>query len=103
MSALKGIKVLELGNLIAGPFASRLLGEFGANVIKVEPPATDSSSGGDPIRRWRHLHDGNSLWWSVQARNKHWIALNLKDNKAQEIARKLALDARSEEPSCRER
>lgn len=93
MSALKGIKVLELGNLIAGPFASRLLGEFGANVIKVEPPATDSSSGGDPIRRWRHLHDGNSLWWSVQARNKHCIALNLKDNNAQEIARKLALDA----------
>ena len=93
MSALKGIKVLELGNLIAGPFAARMLGEFGANVIKVEPPASKAGSGGDPIRSWRHLHEGNSLWWTVQARNKQCIALNLKDPQAQQIARELALDA----------
>lgn len=93
MSALKGIKVLELGNLIAGPFAARMMGEFGASVIKVEPPASDRSAGGDPIRSWRHLHDGNSLWWTVQARNKQSIALNLKDPQAQDIARQLALDA----------
>lgn len=93
MSALKDIKVLELGNLIAGPFAARMMGEFGASVIKVEPPAGPTSAGGDPIRSWRHLHQGNSLWWTVQARNKQCIALNLKDPKAQEIARKLALDA----------
>lgn len=93
MSALNGIKVLELGNLIAGPFAARMLGEFGASVIKVEPPATGQSAGGDPIRSWRHLHKGNSLWWTVQARNKQCIALNLKDPQAQDIARQLALDA----------
>lgn len=93
MSALKGIKVLELGNLIAGPFAARMLGEFGASVIKVEPPATGHNAGGDPIRSWRHLHKGNSLWWTVQARNKQCIALNLKDPQAQDIARQLALDA----------
>lgn len=94
MSALKNLKVLELGNLIAGPFATRLLAEFGAQVIKVEPPAkADGTGGGDPIRSWRHLHDGNSLWWSVQARNKHCIALNLKDARALEVAKKLALEA----------
>jgi crotonobetainyl-CoA:carnitine CoA-transferase CaiB-like acyl-CoA transferase len=85
---LSGIKVLELGTLIAGPFASRMFAEFGADVIKVEDPAT-----GDPIRQWRHLHKGTSLWWYVQARNKRSIALNLKDARAQEIARRLALDA----------
>lgn len=94
MSALKDVKVLELGNLIAGPFAARMLGEFGANVIKIEPPAkSDGTGGGDPIRSWRHLHNGNSLWWTVQARNKRCIALNLKDPRAQDIARQLALDA----------
>src|SRR5690554_1280950 len=93
MSALKGIKVLELGNLIAGPFAARMMGEFGASVIKVEPPAGKAGTGGDPIRSWRHLHEGNSLWWTVQARNKQCIALNLKDPQAQQIARELALDA----------
>lgn len=93
MSALKDIKVLELGNLIAGPFAARMLGEFGASVIKVEPPAGPGGTGGDPIRSWRHLHQGNSLWWTVQARNKQCIALNLKDPQAQQIARQLALDA----------
>jgi len=94
MSALTGLKVLELGTLIAGPFAARIFGEFGADVIKVETPhGPDGTGGGDPIRSWRHLHEGNSLWWTVQARNKQSIALNLKDPRAQEIARKLALDA----------
>ncbi|AXA71425.1 CoA transferase [Achromobacter insolitus] len=94
MSALTGLKVLELGTLIAGPFAARIFGEFGADVIKVETPhGPDGSGGGDPIRSWRHLHEGNSLWWTVQARNKQSIALNLKDPRAREIARQLALDA----------
>jgi formyl-CoA transferase len=85
---LAGIKVLELGTLIAGPFCSRMLAEFGAEVIKVESP-----DGGDPIRQWRVLKEGNSLWWSVQSRNKKSITLNMKDPRAQEIARQLALDA----------
>ncbi|GIZ53820.1 CaiB/BaiF CoA transferase family protein [Noviherbaspirillum aridicola] len=85
---LAGIKVLELGTLIAGPFCSRMLAEFGAEVIKVESP-----DGGDPIRQWRVLKDGTSLWWSVQSRNKKSITLNLKDERAQDIARRLALDA----------
>ncbi len=85
---LAGIKVLELGTLIAGPFCSRLMGEFGADVIKVESP-----DGGDPIRQWRVLKDGNSLWWTVQSRNKKSITLNMKDERAQEIARQLALEA----------
>ncbi len=85
---LAGLKVLELGTLIAGPFAARMFAEFGAEVIKVEDP-----KGGDPIRNWRYLHEGTSLWWYVQARNKKSIALNLKDPRAQEIARTLALDA----------
>lgn len=93
MSALQGLKVLELGTLIAGPFAARLLGEFGADVIKVEATPTDESAGGDPLRTWRHLHEGTSLWWYVQARNKRSITLNLKDARAQDIARQLALDA----------
>ena len=85
---LSGLKVLELGTLIAGPFAARMFAEFGAEVIKVEDPAT-----GDPIRNWRYLHEGTSLWWYVQARNKKSIALNLKDARAQAIARTLALEA----------
>jgi formyl-CoA transferase len=88
MGPLAGVKVLELGTLIAGPFAARLLAEFGADVIKVEDPAH-----GDPIRNWRYLHEGTSLWWYVQARNKKSIALNLKDARAQAIAKRLALDA----------
>ena len=70
---LAGIKVLELGTLIAGPFCARMLAEFGADVIKIESP-----DGGDPIRTWRVLKDGTSLWWSVQARNKKSLTLNLK-------------------------
>jgi crotonobetainyl-CoA:carnitine CoA-transferase CaiB-like acyl-CoA transferase len=85
---LAGIKVLELGTLIAGPFAARIMAEFGAEVIKVE-----ATEGGDPIRSWRHLHEGTSLWWYVQARNKQSITLNLKDTRAQAIARRLALEA----------
>ncbi|GAA4031541.1 CaiB/BaiF CoA-transferase family protein [Actimicrobium antarcticum] len=85
---LAGIKVLELGTLIAGPFCARMLAEFGADVIKIESP-----DGGDPIRQWRVLKDGTSLWWSVQARNKKSLTLNLKDKRAQDIARRLALDA----------
>ena len=86
--ALAGIKVLELGTLIAGPFCARMLGEFGADVIKVEAP-----DGGDPIRKWRILKDGTSLWWSVQSRNKKSITLNLKDERGRAIAKKLALEA----------
>jgi formyl-CoA transferase len=85
---LDAVKVLELGTLIAGPFASRLMAEFGAEVVKIEDP-----DGGDPLRRWRHLHQGTSLWWAVQARNKKSVALNLKDARACELARRLALRA----------
>ena len=85
---LAGIKVLELGTLIAGPFCSRMLAEFGAEVIKIESP-----EGGDPIRQWRVLKDGTSLWWSVQSRNKKSVTLNMKDARGQEIAKRLALDA----------
>ncbi len=85
---LAGIKVLELGTLIAGPFCARMLGEFGAEVIKVESP-----QGGDPIRTWRVLKDGTSLWWSVQSRNKKSLTLNMKSEKGREIARQLALEA----------
>ncbi len=85
---LAGVKVLELGTLIAGPFCSRLLAEFGAEVIKVEAPGS-----GDPIRQWRVLKDGTSLWWAVQARNKKSVTLNMKDPRGQQIARRLALEA----------
>jgi crotonobetainyl-CoA:carnitine CoA-transferase CaiB-like acyl-CoA transferase len=86
--ALAGVKVLELGTLIAGPFASRLLAEFGADVVKIEDP-----KGGDPIRQWRKLHEGTSLWWSVQARNKKSVTVNMKDPRGQAIVRQLALEA----------
>jgi len=86
--ALNGIKVLELGTLIAGPFCARMLGEFGADVVKVEAP-----NGGDPIRQWRILKDGTSLWWSVQSRNKKSITLNMKDERGRAIAKQLALEA----------
>jgi len=85
---LAGIKVLELGTLIAGPFCSRMLAEFGAEVIKIESPES-----GDPLRQWRILKDGTSLWWSVQARNKKSLTLNMKTAEAQEIAQQLALEA----------
>lgn len=85
--ALEGIKVLELGSLIAGPFAGRLFADFGAEVIKVEPPKK-----GDPIRKWRILHDDTSLWWYVQSRNKQSVTLDLRTEEAQEIIKQLAKD-----------
>ena len=85
---LQGIKVVELGTLIAGPFCARLLAEFGAEVIKIEPPGT-----GDPLRKWRKLHQGTSLWWYAQARNKKSVTLDLKHPEAQEIVRKLVARA----------
>ncbi|WP_428718995.1 CaiB/BaiF CoA transferase family protein [Undibacterium curvum] len=85
---LAGIRVLELGTLIAGPFCARMLAEFGAEVIKIEAP-----DAGDPLRQWRVLKDGTSLWWSVQARNKKSLTLNMKSEEGQQIARQLALDA----------
>src|SRR5690554_682788 len=81
---LTGIRVLELGQLIAGPFAAKMLGEFGAEVIKVEPPVK-----GDPLRKWRLIHDGTSVWWQVQSRNKKSITLDLRQAEAQEVVRKL--------------
>ena len=92
---LKGLKVVELGQLIAGPFAARTLADFGADVIKIEPPGDVNrpGSGGDPLRKWRLLKDGTSVWWQVQSRNKRSLALDLKDPQAQEIVRKLAAQA----------
>ena len=82
---LAGLKVLEMGTLIAGPYCARLLAEFGAEVVKVETPGE-----GDPLRKWRKLHDGNSLWWYAQARNKKSVAVNLKEPDGQAIVRRLA-------------
>ena len=86
--ALQGLKVIEMGQLIAGPFASKLLGEFGADVIKIEPPGV-----GDPLRKWRKIKDGTSLWWHVQSRNKRSLTLDLKQAEAQDIVRKLVSEA----------
>ena len=85
---LQGVKVLELGTLIAGPFCTRILAEFGADVIKVEAP-----EGGDPLRQWRKLHAGTSLWWSVQGRNKRSLTANLKHPDGLAIVRRLAAEA----------
>jgi formyl-CoA transferase len=82
---LAGIKVLELGSLIAGPYASALLAQFGAEVIKIEPPGE-----GDPLRKWRRLHKGTSLWWYSQSRNKKSVTLDLKSEAGQEIIHRLA-------------
>ena len=70
---LTGYRVIELGQLLAGPFAGCMLGYFGAEVIKVEPP-----KGGDPIRQWREVQDGTSLWWRSLARNKKSVSIDLK-------------------------
>lgn len=88
--ALDGLRVLELGSLIAGPFATRLLAEFGADVIKIEPPARGDDPGGDPLRSWRKLHQGESLWWAAQARNKRCITLDLKHPEGRALALRLA-------------
>jgi len=85
---LAGLKVVELGTLIAGPFASRICAEFGAEVVKVESP-----DGGDPLRKWRKLYEGTSLWWFVQARNKRSITLNLKHEEGREVLKKLLAEA----------
>lgn len=85
---LQGVKVVELGTLIAGPFATRILAEFGAEVIKIESP-----DGGDPLRQWRKLHEGTSLWWYAQARNKKSVTANLRAPEGQEIVRRLAKGA----------
>jgi succinyl-CoA---D-citramalate CoA-transferase len=82
---LHGLRVLELGTLIAGPYCARLLAEFGAEVIKIEAPGE-----GDPLRTWRKLHKGTSLWWFVQARNKKSVTVNLKRPQGQEIVRRIA-------------
>ena len=84
---LAGLKVIELGTLIAGPFASRICAEFGAEVIKVESP-----DGGDPLRKWRKLYEGTSLWWFVQARNKKSLTLNLKHPDGLAILKQLLAD-----------
>jgi formyl-CoA transferase len=87
-TALAGLKVIELGQLIAGPFAAKTLAEFGADVIKIEPPGE-----GDPLRKWRMLKDGTSVWWQIQSRNKRSLTLDLKSPQAQAIVRELAADA----------
>jgi formyl-CoA transferase len=85
---LEGVKVLELGTLIAGPFCGKTLADFGAEVIKVEPPGD-----GDPLRRWRRMRNGVSLWWHVQSRNKKSITLDLRQPEGQAIARRLARES----------
>ena len=85
---LAGIRVIEIGTLIAAPFAARLMAEFGAEVIKIEAPGD-----GDPLRKWRKLHEGTSLWWYLQSRNKKSIAVNLKSEAGIDIIRQLACSA----------
>ncbi|WP_295641159.1 CaiB/BaiF CoA-transferase family protein [uncultured Methylibium sp.] len=88
MQVLEGIKVVELGQLIAGPFAAKTLADFGARVVKIEPP-----KGGDPLRTWRKLKDGTSVWWDAQSRNKESVALDLRRPEAQAAVRELLRDA----------
>ena len=86
--ALAGLRVVEMGQLIAGPFAAKTLGDFGADVIKIEAPGS-----GDPLRQWRLLQDGTSVWWQVQSRNKRSIALDLRKPEGQALARQLVQKA----------
>ena len=86
--ALQGLRVVEMGQLIAGPFAGKTLGDFGADVIKIEAPGA-----GDPLRNWRKILDGTSVWWQVQSRNKRSIALDLRNPEGQRIAKKLIAQA----------
>lgn len=85
---LDGIRVLEMGQLIAGPFATKILGEFGADIIKIEPPGQ-----GDPLRNWRLLHDGTSVWWQVQSRNKKSLTLDLRQPEIQALVRRLVAES----------
>jgi formyl-CoA transferase len=86
--ALAGLRVVEMGQLIAGPFAGKTLGDFGADVVKIESPGD-----GDPLRNWRLTKDGTSVWWQVQSRNKRSVALDLRTAEGQDIARRLIVGA----------
>jgi len=88
MEPLSGLKVIEMGQLIAGPFAAKTLADFGADVVKIEPPQV-----GDALRKWRLLKDDTSIWWQVQSRNKRSLSLDLKQAEAQDIVRTLINDA----------
>jgi formyl-CoA transferase len=88
MEPLAQLKVIEMGQLIAGPFAAKTLADFGADVIKIEPPKV-----GDALRKWRLLKDGTSIWWQVQSRNKRSLSLDLKQAEAQDIVRALIAEA----------
>ena len=88
MEPLAKLKVIEMGQLIAGPFAAKTLADFGADVIKIEPPKV-----GDALRKWRLLKDGTSVWWQVQSRNKRSLSLDLRQAEAQDIVRTLITEA----------
>lgn len=88
MKPLHGVKVIEFGTLIAGPFCTRIMAEFGAEVIKLETPGE-----GDPLRKWRKLHEGTSLWWYLQSRNKKSVTANLKHPDGVDVARRLIAEA----------
>ncbi|MBO9680126.1 MAG: CoA transferase [Acidovorax sp.] len=87
-AALAGVRVVEMGQLIAGPFCGKTLGEFGAEVVKIEAPGA-----GDPLRNWRLMKEGTSVWWQVQSRNKRSVALDLRAPEGQDIARRLIAEA----------
>ena len=87
-AALAGVRVIEMGQLIAGPFAGKTLGEFGADVVKIEPPGA-----GDPLRNWRLIKNGTSVWWQVQSRNKRSVAIDLRQPDGQALARQLIAEA----------
>ena len=87
-AALAGVRVIEMGQLIAGPFAGKTLGEFGAEVVKIEPPGA-----GDPLRNWRLIKNGTSVWWQVQSRNKRSVAIDLRAPEGQQLARQLIAEA----------
>src|SRR4051794_14701856 len=82
---LDGVRVPELGSFIAGPFAGQLLGDLGADVVKVEPPGS-----GDPMRAWGECVDGRSLWWPAIARNKRSVAIDLRDPRGRALVARLA-------------
>ncbi|MSR07326.1 MAG: CoA transferase [Gemmatimonadetes bacterium] len=86
-AALEGLRVVELGQFLAGPFCAQIMADFGARVVKVEPPL------GDPLRRWRELHGGTSLWWYNLNRNKQSIAVDLRTPAGQDVARALIAQA----------
>ena len=88
MEPLAKLKVVEMGQLIAGPFAAKTLADFGADVIKIEPPKV-----GDALRKWRLLKDGTSIWWQVQSRNKRSLSLDLREAEAQDIVRTILKEA----------